>query len=500
MKRLLSLFLILSMLTVITVSCDKKDTDGPAPSTVTNKYDLPDNITPKDYDGYEFRILTVGSTGGSHWSAYEFYYDDSLMGDALNEAVNTRDTDAGAIFNINIKYIEKDKDSMTDYVRQSVLSGFDEFDLVTAPLESAGILACEGLFANLLDYDDILNLDAEYWDQNATECMTIDNKLYFTISDLNLIDKQATNVVFFTKDMINKYPNFTEGYANGLYSMVEKGEWTLEKMYNMAKAVSADNGDGVQGYDDTFGWGGEKEISQAAMMIGCGAIGVSRNSAGEPLYVLDQHVETFANCFDKIYDMINTPSYGMTSTKMSDWFADDDIWVNGFGSMMEKNNLLFHLTNMNRCRLFRELETDFGIIPPPKANEQQERYYTWSEANFSNSVAIPVNAKDKERTCYILEGLSCIANETTYYAYIEQSLKGKYLRDDDSEAMLELIFDSRVYDLGDIFSYGVTHFGVAAVAGSITNPDTVASFIKKAQSRNEKTLARVLEDYRSNDE
>lgn len=498
MKKLMSILLVLSVLTVCFVSCGAEKTESTGSAVVADKYDLPAHIKQQDFNGYDFRILTVGSTGGSHWAAYEFFYDDDLAGDALNEAVNTRDTDVGALLNVKISYVEKDKDSMLDYARQSILSDADEFDLVTAPLEAAGVLACEGMFTNLLDYSDILDLEAEYWDQNATECLTIDDRLLFTISDLNLIDKQATNVIFFTKSMITKYPDLVEGYENGLYTMVEKGEWTLEKMYNMAKTVSHDNGDGVQGYDDTFGWAGEKEISQSALMVGCGAVGVSRNASGEPIYVLDQYVDTFAACFGKIYDMINNPSYGMMSTTMLQWYADDDIWVNGFGSMMEKNNLLFHLTNMNRCRLFRELETDFGIIPPPKANEKQQEYHTWSEANFANSVAIPMNAKDKERTCHVLEALSFIANKTTYYAYIEQSLKGKYLRDDDSEAMLSLIFDSRVYDLGDIFAHGTSHFGAAAIAGDISNPETVASFIKKAQSRNEKTLERVLEAYRAN--
>lgn len=497
MKRLLSLFLILAMLSFTAVSCDKKNIDGPIPPALQGKYDLPENIEPQDYNGYEFRILTVGSTGGSHWSAYEFYYDDSLTGDALNEAVNARDNDVAAIFNIKIEYVEKAQSELQDFARQSILSGSDEFDLVTAPLEQAGVLASEGMYANLLEYDNILNFDAEYWDHNATESLTIDNKLYFTVSDLTLLDKQATDVIFFTKSMLAKYPELTEGYSNGLYSIVDEGKWTVEKMYSMVKAVSADNGDGVQTYEDAYGLGGKRAESQSALMVGCGVVGVSRNASGEPIYVLDQYVDAFVDCFGYVYDMVNDPAYGMMSGTMLNWYSEGELWVEGFGSMMEKNNLLFHLTNMNRCRLFRELETDFGIVPLPKANEQQEKYYTVASSEFANSVAIPMNAPDKERTCNILEVMTFIANKTTYYAYIEQSLKGKYLRDDDSEAMLEIIFDNRVYDLGDIFAYGDSHFGATAVAGSLSNPDTVASFIKKTQSRNEKALQRFLDNYRS---
>jgi hypothetical protein len=282
--------------------------------------------------------------------------------------------------------------------------------------------------------------------------------------------------------------------------MVEAGTWTVENMYNMVKTVSLDNGDGVQTYEDAYGLGGKRGESMSALMVGCGVVGVSRDGAGEPIYDIESHIDTFVECFGYVYDMVNAPEYGMMSGAMLSWFAEDDIWVEGFGSMMENDDLLFHLTNMNRCRLFRELETDFGIIPMPKANERQEQYYTVTSAEFANSVAIPINAKDTERTCNILEMMTCIANKTTYYAYIEQSLKGKYLRDDDSEAMLEIIFDNRVYDIGDIFYYGDSHFGGSAVSHSIDNPETVSSSLKKIQNRNKKALERVLEDYRTNDE
>ena len=500
MKRLLSLLLVLCMLTFAAISCEEDNIDGPPPPDIAAKYELPESVGDRNFDGYEFRILTVGSTGGSHWSAFEFHYDGNLSGDTLNEAVKTRDSEVAALFNVKISYVEKSNNELRDYARQAILSDSDEFDLVTAAIRQAGVLACEGMFADMREYEDILNLDAEYWDRKAVDSHTIDGKLYFAVNDLTQIDKQATNVIFFTKSMLAKYPSLTEGYENGLYTMVEKGEWTVEKMYNMVKAVSLDNGDGVQTYEDAYGLGGKHAECQSALMVGCGAIGVRKNSAGVPEYVLQESVDVFTQCFGKVYEMVNNQNNCMTSGMMLSWYEDGDIWVKGYGSMMEKNNLLFHLTNMNRCRLFRELECDFGIIPLPKANDEQEEYYSMIPSEFANSVAIPVNVKDKERACCILEALTCIANKTTYYAYIEQSLKSKYLRDDDSEAMLDLIFDSRVYDLGDIFSYGDSHFGAAAVAGALSNPEAVASTLKKTQSRNEKALKRVLEDYRSGNE
>lgn len=481
MKRILALILVLSMLLCCAVSCDdggstvnESEAEG-----VAKEYEITDREF-TDYKGYDYRVLTVGSLGGSHWAAYEFHYDDKITGDALNEAVKERDNAVGTLHNITVSYLEKE--NVTEFARQSILSGADEFDLITANLSGAATLSRESMLINLRDYDDVLNLDADYWDQRANESLDIYGHLYFTCSDLTLIDKQATWVVFFTKSLLAKYPELTKGYES-IYEMVEKGEWTIEKMYNMVKAVSAENGDGVWTNEDVYGHFGEG-FSVRALMIGCGAVCIQKNSADEYVYALNDHVEDLVSSYKYVVE-ITSGDYSMSSGEMSAYVQD--VWVEGAGGMMEKDKVLFNLTGMNRCRLYRNLEAEFGILPMPKANEEQENYQMLM-TSFANSVAIPINAADKVRSCEILETMTYLASKTTYYAYIEQSLKGKYLRDDGSEAMLDIIFDSRRYDIGDVFG----GFGASQIVGNIPSPDTVASFIKKQETRCKKTLERFL--------
>ena len=51
----------------------------------------------------------------------------------------------------------------------------------------------------------------------------------------------------------------------------------------------------------------------------------------------------------------------------------------------------------------------------------------------------------------ILEALASESRRTVIPAYYEVSLKGRTVRDEESQEMLDLIFSSRVYDLGDTF-------------------------------------------------
>lgn len=48
----------------------------------------------------------------------------------------------------------------------------------------------------------------------------------------------------------------------------------------------------------------------------------------------------------------------------------------------------------------------------------------------------------------VIDYLSYISNETTIPAYYDITLVGKLARDDDSAAMMNIIFDNIVYDAG----------------------------------------------------
>ena len=67
---------------------------------------------------------------------------------------------------------------------------------------------------------------------------------------------------------------------------------------------------------------------------------------------------------------------------------------------------------------------------------------------------MPVTATDTDRTGIILEALSSASQYTVGTAYYDICLQGKYVRDEESSKMLDLIFDSTVYDIGQIYNFG----------------------------------------------
>ena len=69
--------------------------------------------------------------------------------------------------------------------------------------------------------------------------------------------------------------------------------------------------------------------------------------------------------------------------------------------------------------------------------------------SYYNAPIIPVTNKDLEKTGAVLEYFNYVSHDTVIPAYCDVVLYGKITRDEESRDMLNLIFDSRVVDIGD---------------------------------------------------
>lgn len=92
----------------------------------------------------------------------------------------------------------------------------------------------------------------------------------------------------------------------------------------------------------------------------------------------------------------------------------------------------------------RGVETDFGIIPYPKYDENQSEYH--SRARYYFPSVVPATCQDTDFVGYMLETLNYESYKTVIPAYYETALKTKYSRDAESSGKLDLIFASRRID------------------------------------------------------
>ena len=104
---------------------------------------------------------------------------------------------------------------------------------------------------------------------------------------------------------------------------------------------------------------------------------------------------------------------------------------------------------------------------------------------------VPVTAKDTENTGLILELLAETSSKIVVPAYYDVVMKGKYTRDSESGRMLDLLFDTRVYDLGDSFWCDQIRDGF--IKSMMTNNDrNLASNVKRTEKLLKKTIQNVM--------
>ena len=97
---------------------------------------------------------------------------------------------------------------------------------------------------------------------------------------------------------------------------------------------------------------------------------------------------------------------------------------------------------------------EFGTLPNPKYNEQQENYYSFPNTANGSLFAVPSTVYDIKKAGFGLEAISEESVKTSYEAYIETKCKLQEVYDQDGAKCLDIIFEGVVYDIAHICDIG----------------------------------------------
>ncbi len=170
------------------------------------------------------------------------------------------------------------------------------------------------------------------------------------------------------------------------------------------------------------------------------------------------------------------------------------------GPVFMEGRALFEGSYFLRARQYREMDSDFGIIPYPKWNEAQDAYHTYNACHNITSWSIPVTA-DGETSACILEALDYYGWRDIMPVYLEKTLKGKTVRDSESAAMLDLIFSTISYDFTQIYSYcfGDQKAPTMLLRMTLKNGGTgIASAWAADEAMYKSTMEKLLETLKAN--
>ena len=231
------------------------------------------------------------------------------------------------------------------------------------------------------------------------------------------------------------------------------------------------------------------------MFIAAGQRFVKKDGAGNPIITIDttEAVDVISKLAEVMGDrQASIIIEGLTAEAQADGFSDVYYLASeriSQGKALLRTMCLIDLWDIADS----SIDFDFGILPLPKYNKEQENYYSNVSTFPVPGYAISIYAKDKDLSALVLSALSEASEGTLNEAYYEKLLKRRRFTDEDSSEMLDIIFENRVYDLGVVFS----NWGIRDIVGnSVKNgTNTFASTWASSKSSVEAAMQTTIEAF-----
>jgi ABC-type glycerol-3-phosphate transport system substrate-binding protein len=401
----------------------------------------------------------------------------------MNDAVYARNARIEERYGVNIISIPvngtwDEQTTFTSTLQNAVSAGSQDFHLVAGYLAYASSLAMNDCFYNLHEVNNV-DFTNEWWSQSFIDNCTIYDCLYFADGDISLTMWESLYALFFNKEIADD-----RGIDN-LYELAADGEWTMEELYTMTEDLYEDNGNDAVDAEDLFGMVINSH-SLRAMVTTCGIPITARNE--DDGYDLVFFSEKTVNLFDELFAYVHdNDSVYMAA-------PSDDSDYTEILNMFTAGRSLFISGTLDQSARLRNMETNFGILPFPKYDEEQETYLSHSYDGHS-IFAIPSSLVDTDMSGMIMEALGAESRYSVIPKYYDVVLKGRTTRDDESQEMLDIIRENLFFDFGFVHSVYLdriySHFGDLIKTGSNT---FVSSHVSSEQQYISK-LEEIMETY-----
>lgn len=434
--RFLSILLALCMIasSLALVACDfEDDTEAESTSSSETGSEKETEVFPevekKNYDK-EFYLHILPDV-----NPVDFYWVKESKNDILSDAIYTRQEKVHQYLGVEVvgtatgdysKYIEpfktavKNKDESVHTLISHVYTGVN------------GLIS-ENYLTDLNEMPGI-DLDADYWNQQFMEDLSLNGRRYLGFSDFNLL---YTYVVAFNKTMLQQYE---DNFDESIYDMVINYHWTVDKMISMANLAYIDKtGDG-KSKDDTFGIASSRWVPFSGLLQASNINQVEQNESGKYVSApyLEKNRERTTILVEKLKALVASDA---------GWFWNDR---SGNEISFSSGNILLNLASTYNLTSLIEKDIVFGVVPYPMFDEAQKDV-GYRSLQWGGYICVPTYLGNNEvMVGETLEMLSFFSDDVIEVFY--QKLLGKQVAESPQDKqMLDIIWDSVCSDFGQTF-------------------------------------------------
>lgn len=476
-KKLAGILLLLSLL--CTAACGKapeKPADPNATTTVfettvtgtapteTTTTSIYDEIADPSFEGQTFTILC-------RTDMRDEIYSEGETGDVYGDAIFARNRAVEENLGIKLDHIHtagnwSNRDNFMNRVSSTILSGDDDWQLITGYMSYMPGMVTKGLFIDINTLPS-LSLDSPWWIQGYNDNVTIHDKMYTAMGDLCSTGLKNAYCGYVNIDLLETYGHKVEE----LYDAVNSGTWTLDMVLEIAGQVSTDlNGDGKYDAGDLHGIA-MSDVTMSSLPTAFGINYTTKNAEGIP--EISIHTERFLTSYERIYE----------ASHSNFWHPVYDVekFVEG------RTLFLFH--TLETSGEMKDMVSDYAVLPMPKYDAEQENYRTATRA-VASILLVPNTVQNLDLCGAAMESLNFESYMRVTPAYYETVLQLKQVRDEGSQQMVRLVRESLYFDFGYVYSDNLGSIS-GIMRKALTNPN-ITSQIKGNVYSWEKSLEILL--------
>ncbi len=409
--------------------------DTTSGTTIENAVDTeaPPAVNKQDYKGESFHMIAHTVPQGTWYYADE-YINSGDSTHVLNNTIYEMNTMVEDHLGVELSYeniaTTPQGDILYVTILPSLMAGDDDYQLcITHPYYSIYSFVTQNHALDFHELDDV-DLDRTYWNRDVMDLLSINGHAYVGLGDLC---RYSLNILYCNKELLKDVNRQVP------YDMVRNGTWTLDELTALTTGLYHDNGNGKKDNQDIYGYAAMWDANATTFMQASGVYLMARNSEDD--YELTMYGERLINLYEKLYN----------------WTRDEStyLWYHA-----ERNNPEI-IVNFRDSRSYFTMNTlgahyldasfEYGILPMPKYDAAQEEY---AHVNWGNNIIVPSSVENRELVGQVLEMMAYYSRTHVLEVYYNDVLQLRASNAPDDREMVELIYDTVVFDPGIAYCHG----------------------------------------------
>ena len=456
-KRILAfLFALIMLLPCCLIGCkgdegEKKTGAQAQLPTDTTDYSAVYDAPVKDLGGHEFIFYAKGTwpLTSVQLATHEIYAEE-FNGDKINDAVYSRNLQIEEKYNckISMQPVSSSGDTYITKIKDPLLAGDYVCDLMFGRVDKNQTLMLSNLLVDLSTLEN-MDLSKAWYDDFSMSNITFEGKTFTAIGDGATLDDRTCWLMYFNKEIVTNYDT-----ELNLYQMVREGKWTVDLLYNIMEGTANDNdGDGTMTIGkDRFGYITERTTN--LYHVSAFNVTLSTKNADGTYTIPDAPKQELLDAWAALKKVLANPKREVS------WTIEN--FHNGLGT--------FFACNAGTLLEMSAAPFEYGVLPMPKMNEEQDKYYTGVESTNFCGYAIPTTAGNDPNQHWQKNGFESGAEQSAYFlelfsyysmihltpAFFDQVCLKQAVVDMDSQEMVIMALENKVIDPVLLFNWGST--------------------------------------------